>query len=169
MFSYWVQPMLCRYMITYILHDVILFSLALLTLQILKMPKAKFKRKGIEPPLLLDEFAQNITRPLEKETASNIDTNQVLDSDSSIRTEISKNILDLPEEVICLIVAHISIQTIAALELTCKHLRQVLINARVWRKILLNKLEFEPGLRQFLPEGCRIRHGLTDDNLDHSG
>ena len=41
---------------------------------------------------------------------------------------------------------------IARLEQTCKHLQTVIRQARLWRKILLNILENEPGLDDFLPE-----------------
>ena len=41
---------------------------------------------------------------------------------------------------------------IARLEQTCKHLQTVIKQARLWRKILLNILENEPGLDDFLPE-----------------
>ena len=38
------------------------------------------------------------------------------------------------------------------MEQTCKHLRTVINQARVWRKLLLNILEREPGLVDFIPD-----------------
>ena len=66
------------------------------------------------------------------------------------------SILRLPEEMICVILRHLPLVSIARIEQTCKHLRTVIIHARVWRKRLDHKLEFEPGLRGFLQGGPAI-------------
>ena len=62
------------------------------------------------------------------------------------------SILKLPEEMMCMILQHLPMAAIARMEQTCKHLRTIIIHARIWRKILLTKIEFEPELKAFLPD-----------------
>eukprot|EP00088_Acartia_fossae_P024567 TRINITY_DN2549_c0_g1_i3.p1 TRINITY_DN2549_c0_g1~~TRINITY_DN2549_c0_g1_i3.p1 ORF type:complete len:713 (-),score=154.45 TRINITY_DN2549_c0_g1_i3:230-2368(-) len=78
----------------------------------------------------------------------------------------SKTLLDLPEEIICMLLVKLDLVTICALEQTCKHLQQLLMNARVWRRLVVNKVEYEPGLRRFLPKHLQTNFASRD--LDHS-
>ena len=48
------------------------------------------------------------------------------------------------------------------MEQTCKHLRTVINQARVWRKLLLNILEFEPGLTDFIPDITLLERRNSD-------
>ena len=54
------------------------------------------------------------------------------------------------------------------MEQTCKHLRTVINQARVWRKLLLNILEFEPGLTDFIPDVSLLdrRNCDNDSSVD---
>ena len=56
--------------------------------------------------------------------------------------------------------------SIARVEQTCKHLRTLITQARVWKKLLLNILEFEPGLSDFIPDVSSL--GSNDWNTDSS-
>ena len=129
-----------------------------------RMPKAKFKRKGA--PL-------EVLQRIECE-----DRNKFSKTDGSIEAEILNGdnpvggsciMLLVPEEIICMILDHlsggplgecchwfepniVSVLSIARVEQTCKHLRTVINQARVWRKLLLNILEREPGLVDFIPD-----------------
>ena len=37
--------------------------------------------------------------------------------------------------------------SLAALEAACSHLRKMIVNARLWRRIFMAKMEMEPGLQ----------------------
>jgi hypothetical protein len=49
--------------------------------------------------------------------------------------------------VICLIVGGLDVSSLAALEAACSHLRKMIVNARLWRRIFMAKMEMEPGLQ----------------------
>jgi hypothetical protein len=49
--------------------------------------------------------------------------------------------------VICLIVSGLDVSSLAALEAACSHLRKMIVNARLWRRIFMAKMEMEPGLQ----------------------
>merc|ERR1719228_3070905 len=53
--------------------------------------------------------------------------------------------------MICQILAHLPLSAVGAMEQVCRHLRTVIIHARFWRRILMHTVEWEPGLRDFLP------------------
>ena len=124
------------------------------------MPKAKFKRKGA--PL-------EILQKIEDE-----DRNKLRRTNCSIEAESVKgdncfggSLLLVPEEIICMILEHlpghtptllrsyskmiVSVLSIARVEQTCKHLKTVINQARVWRRLLLDILDREPGLVDFIP------------------
>jgi hypothetical protein len=94
------------------------------------------------------------------------------DDDATVTSEtaapavsaFSCSILHLPEEVICLIVARLDVASVAALEASCKHLRKMVVDARLWRRILVSKLELEPGLRGFLRAAWREEAEQTTRN-----
>merc|ERR1719225_1239207 len=54
--------------------------------------------------------------------------------------------------MICQILAHLPLSAVGAMEQVCRHLRTVIIHARFWRRILMHTVEWEPGLRDFLPD-----------------
>lgn len=145
------------------------------------MPKAKVKRKGAIVPLF--ENPSKKPRPGQSPVGEK-DTNESSAAAGSTPTTdklvsvtrdthvtsadpCRRSLLDLPEEVICLILARLDIASIASLEASCKHLQKVLRDARVWRKMFLHKLEFEPGLRRFLPPNClqELEKDAEMDNL----
>ena len=109
------------------------------------MPKAKFKRKGVDPgvlSLLEDGVVGVKQRKLLDNANSDVVTSR--GSDGSI--------LRLPEEMVCMILQHLPVITIARVEQSCKHLHTVIKQAKLWRKLLLNAIESEPGLADFIPE-----------------
>jgi len=114
------------------------------------MPKAKYKRKGA-PASLLKELDK--AEDARGSSDSNILKRKISDNDHSFNLlrEGEGSILRLPEEMICMILKNLPVSAIARMEQTCKHIRTVIIHARIWRKILLNKIEYEPGLAEFLP------------------
>jgi hypothetical protein len=57
--------------------------------------------------------------------------------------------------VICLIVGGLDVSSLAALEAACSHLRKMIVNARLWRRIFMAKMEMEPGL-QVCTVGCCV-------------
>jgi hypothetical protein len=69
------------------------------------------------------------------------------------------SILHLPEEVICLIVGRLDVSSLAALEAACSHLRKMIVNARLWRRIFMAKMEMEPGLQVCV---CRLQSSVGD-------
>ena len=118
------------------------------------MPKAKYKRKGAPLSLLqvLDSDKNISKKPnicgvllAENQTSSK-------DSETNVFSDSEGSILRLPEEMMCMVLQHLPMAAIARVEQTCKHLRTIIIHARIWRKILLNKIEFEPELKAFLPD-----------------
>ena len=54
--------------------------------------------------------------------------------------------------------------SIARVEQTCKHLRTVINQARVWKRLLLNILEFEPGLNDFIPNVSLLERRNSDND-----
>ena len=54
------------------------------------------------------------------------------------------------------------------MEQTCKHLRTVIKQARVWKKLLLSILEYEPGLTDFIPDVSLLegRNFEIDSSVD---
>jgi len=119
------------------------------------MPKAKFKRKGAPPNLLKVLDCENnlkgkstVIKPL---LIDYLNDQKNSENNADVFSKTEGSILQLPEEMIVLILQHLSMTSIARVEQTCKHLRTIIIHARIWRKILLTKLEFEPGLREFVP------------------
>ena len=120
------------------------------------MPKAKHKRKGAPPPDNLDD---------PKRTKPDQDPDP---RESEICCYSRTNLLDVPEEIVCLILNHLDIHSISCLERTCKHLRTVIIHARIWRRILMNKLEFEPEIGVFLSEVWDVEQRNCDNNESSS-
>jgi len=121
------------------------------------MPKAKFKRKGATIPIF--------ENPLPKRIRSSSTQEEDKPALEPIAT-YSRNLLDLPEEVVCLILVRLDIASVSALEQTCKHIQAVLNNARVWRRIFSLKLEYEPELRQFMPTS--FDPGDGDDGTENA-
>ena len=78
----------------------------------------------------------------------------------------TKTLLDLPEEIICMILVKLVLASVAALQQACKHLHQLMVNARVWRRLLVHKVENEPGLRRFLPK--HLQNNIASKDLDES-
>jgi hypothetical protein len=136
-----------------------------------KMPKAKFKRKGapidLDAAAALDSSIKRLRTRSENATAvSNTAAGAVSATGDKPTTKNNSpctaethsercSILHLPEEVICLIVGLLEddVASLAALEASCRRLRQVIMDARLWRRLLVSKLELEPGLRGFLSTG----------------
>jgi hypothetical protein len=46
------------------------------------------------------------------------------------------------------------VSSLAALEAACSHLRKMIVNARLWRRIFMAKMEMEPGLQVCV---CRLQ------------
>ena len=113
----------------------------------MKMPKAKFKRKGAPPDVLLLLDRETKLRKL-----SDCDNDRAPIGLEYTDGCATGSILMLPEEMICMILQHLPVVTIARVEQTCKYLQTVIKHARIWRKVLLNIIEFEPGLADFIPE-----------------
>jgi hypothetical protein len=103
------------------------------------MPKAKYKRKGA-PPGAEDQPAAKRPSVLPEGAEPEVPGSSQL------------SILSLPEEMICQVLRHLPLSAVGAVERACRRLRTVIVQARVWRRILLHKIEFEPGLRAFLPD-----------------
>eukprot|EP00090_Calanus_glacialis_P019394 TRINITY_DN29800_c0_g1_i1.p1 TRINITY_DN29800_c0_g1~~TRINITY_DN29800_c0_g1_i1.p1 ORF type:complete len:700 (-),score=207.27 TRINITY_DN29800_c0_g1_i1:116-2101(-) len=123
------------------------------------MPKAKYKRKGA--PLSLLKVLDSENNVNEKPNISKVLLNEILasskcsescENELNILSGSEGSILRLPEEMMCMILQHLPMAAIARMEQTCKHLRTIIIHARIWRKILLTKIEFEPELKAFLPD-----------------
>jgi F-box-like len=137
------------------------------------MPKAKFKRKGAPIDLaatsdLIDSIKRRRTRSENATAVSSVAASAVVSATGDKTTtntcgETSSecSILHLPEEVICLIVGLLEddVASLAALEASCRRLRQVIVDARLWRRLLVSKLEQEPGLRGFLSTAWQERLG----------
>ena len=126
---------------------------------VIKMPKAKYKRKGA--PLSLLKVLDSENNVNEKPNISKVLLNEILasskcsescENELNILSGSEGSILRLPEEMMCMILQHLPMAAIARMEQTCKHLRTIIIHARIWRKILLTKIEFEPELKAFLPD-----------------
>jgi len=121
------------------------------------MPKAKYKRKGAPPSLLkvldsennVEENKSEVGEELRREILA---SSRVSDTELNMFSGSQGSILKLPEEMMCMILQHLPMAAIARMEQTCKHLRTIIIHARIWRKILLTKIEFEPELKAFLPD-----------------
>ena len=111
------------------------------------MPKAKFKRKGVDPGVLslLEDGAVGVKH---RKLSDNSDVAPRYNSDS----DGNGSILSLPEEMVCMILQHLPVITVARVEQTCKHLHTVIKQAKLWRKLLLNAIECEPCLTEFIPE-----------------
>ena len=111
------------------------------------MPKAKFKRKGVDPGVLslLEDGAVGVKH---RKLSDNSDVVPRHNSDS----DGNGSILSLPEEMVCMILQHLPVITVARVEQTCKHLHTVIKQAKLWRKLLLNAIECEPCLTDFIPE-----------------
>ena len=117
------------------------------------MPKAKFKRKGAPLSLLkVLDSENNINSDKESICGVLLDEKQKESCVWSKLIESEGSILRLPEEMICMVLQHLPMAAIARVEQTCKQLRTIIIHARIWRKILLTKIEFEPELKAFLPD-----------------
>ena len=128
------------------------------------MPKAKFKRKGV--PIEVIQKIEEEDRNKLRKTTCGIEVNCV-----KIDNLPECSLLLVPEEIICIILEHlpgwhiitsitfnsysiliVSVLSIARVEQTCKHFKTVINQARVWRKLLLNILDREPGLVDFIPD-----------------
>ena len=111
-----------------------------------KMPKAKFKRKGVPEipvPTKKSKYSEitNLDSSLSEKSLDISDdaSSRILVSpEIPISTAVSelpgakarRTLIDLPEELVCLILARLPVSSISNLELTCKHLQLVLVNAR---------------------------------------
>ena len=110
------------------------------------MPKAKFKRKGAPPDRIAaaDFLAKRSRTQSENATTTlNIGKSTTALSEINSTASPSCSILHLPEEVICLIVALLEydVAALAALEASCRRLRQVIVDARLWRRLLVSKVK----------------------------
>ncbi len=85
---------------------------------------------------------------------------------ANLQQPYTKTLLDLPEEIICMILVKLDLVSVAALQQACKHLHQLMVNARVWRRLLVHKVENEPGLRRFLPK--HLQNNFASKDLDES-
>ena len=122
------------------------------------MPKAKFKRKGVDPDVLslLDNQMSVKQRKLN-------DCDVIKNQSDGHASNSNGSILQLPEEMVCMILQHLPVVTIARVELTCKHLNTVIKQAKLWRKLLMNAIDSEPGLADFIPEVELIDKSKHDD------
>jgi len=118
------------------------------------MPKAKQKRKGIPPELQLCKRPKIVHDPGP-------------DIDHGPETDHCTSLLDIPEEVVCLILDHLHLYSVSAIERTCKQLRTLIMHARVWRKILFKKIEMEPLLEVFISskDEWQQERELTPQNM----
>ena len=62
-----------------------------------------------------------------------------------------------------LLTGFISVVSISRVEQTCKHLQTVIRHARIWRKLLLNVVESEPRLVDFIPQLAGINSKSKQD------
>lgn len=150
------------------------------------MPKAKQKRKGIPPELQLCKRPKIVHDPgpdLDHSTSipENVSTSLLdIPEDAStslldIPEEVETSLLDIPEEVVCLILDHLQLYSVSAVERTCKQLQTLIMHARVWRKILFKKIEMEPLIEVFISskvdwqnERDSTPENMTDELLDES-
>jgi len=118
------------------------------------MPKAKMKRKGA-PASAIADFAAASDLVGESEDQPPV---------KKSKEESCYSIINLPEEMICQILAHLPLSAVGAMEQVCRHLRTVIIHARFWRRILMHTVEWEPGLRDFLPDFSSLdRQELSEE------
>jgi len=123
------------------------------------MPKAKFKRKGVPahltgslppPPKRSRTRSEGLAAGGTNNAAASGANDGEISANfamASFSSPSSCSILHLPEEVICLIVEGLDVSSLAALEAACTHLRKMIVNARLWRRIFMSKMEQEPGLQ----------------------
>ena len=103
------------------------------------MPKAKFKRKG-STLTAVDPSPAKISRPNpdfeqpqcdSSEEAATPSTSEACTSGDHVGPGGGRTTLvDLPEEVICIILLRLDVASIAALEATCKRIKNVLSHSR---------------------------------------
>ncbi len=145
------------------------------------MPKAKFKRKGVPPEFmaaaggesevkrLRTTRSESVLSPL-VDTVANVCTTEISPSviAGKIAIQSACSLLHLPEEVVCLIVALLEydVAALAALEASCRRMRQVIVDARLWRRLLVARLEQEPGLRGFLSPSWVEANSMREEEED---
>ncbi len=110
-----------------------------------RMPKAKFKRKGV-PELSVQSKKSKYSEITNLDSSLTEKTLEIPEDVAGFPVSLGipcstpvsevpgatpyRTLLDLPEELICLILVRLPVSSISNLEITCKHLQRVLVNAR---------------------------------------
>jgi len=133
------------------------------------MPKAKVKRKGAVVPLFEGPTEAKkicLTEEDESQAASTSASTNVAPTFQPTHNISRTTILDLPEDVILLILVKLDLLSVCSLEQSCSHMHHLIRNARVWRRLLIHKIDIEPGLTTFLPK--HLHKNFSSLDLDHS-